>query len=233
MTLIILRIDNQLQYILGSTFVTGTKDFMVTTQSTDNDHITTFFCSPESAHYPFIEAMLKNPPQITIKVRTEKFERLIATENSLPGVLHCGSADSITWMHQLEISISQSHTNTPLNRVNLKGRWTSINLGECKFTNVLWLPDGSPLQVRIDPVENLPTVVVIPIPARTAEFANPFVTPSIASRNLATPTSDTTENERLGDLLTYIKANIWTYTGVSLINLLHGTCNLYDLEFKR
>ena len=71
MTLIILRIDNQLQYIVG--FVTGTKDFMVTTQSTDNDHITTFIFSPESAHYPFIEAILKNPPPNHIKSQNRKF----------------------------------------------------------------------------------------------------------------------------------------------------------------
>ena len=84
-----------------------------------------------------------------------------------------------------------------------------------------------------NPVENLPTVVVIPIPTRTAEFADLFVTFSIASRNLATPTLDTTENQRLVDLLAYMKANLGTYTGVSLINLLHETRNLYDLEFKR
>ena len=44
-----------------------------------------------------------------------------------------------------------------------------------------------------DPVENLPTEVVIPIPARTAEFANLFMTLTIAGRNLATPILDTTE----------------------------------------
>ena len=87
--------------------------------------------------------------------------------------------------------------------------------------------------MRIDPVENLPTVVVIPIAARTAEFANLFVTLAIAGRNLATPTLDTTENQRLVDLLAYMKANLGTYTGVSLTNLLHKTCDLYDLEFKR
>ena len=73
------------------------------------------------------------------------------------------------------------------------------------------------------PVENLPTVVVIPIPARTAEISNFFVTLTIAGRNLATPTLDTTENQGLVDLLAYMKANIGTYTGVSLINLLHET----------
>ena len=136
-------------------------------------------------------------------------------------------------MHQLEISILQSHTNTPLNRVNLNCKWTSITLGQCKITYIFWLPDGSPLQVRIDPVENLPTVVVIPLPARTAELANLFVTLTNAGRNLATPILDTTEKQRLVDLLAYMKANLGTYTGMSLTNLLHKTCNLYDLEFKR
>ena len=103
-------------------------------------------------------------------------------------------------------------------------------MGKCKTTNIFWLPDGSPLQVRIDPVENLPTVVVIPIPAHTAEIATLFVTLTIAGRNLATPILDTTENQRLVDLLAYMKSNVGTYSGVSLINLLHETCNLYDLD---
>ena len=136
-------------------------------------------------------------------------------------------------MYHLELSISQSHTNTPLNRVNFNCKWTSLNLGECKITNIFWLPDGSPLQVRIDPVENLPFVVVIPTPARTAEFANLFVTLTIAGRNLATPTLDTTENQKMVDLLAYMKTNLGTYTGVSLINLLHENCNIYNLDFRR
>ena len=86
--------------------------------------------------------------------------------------------------------------------------------------------------MRINPVENLPTVDVIPIPARAAEFANLFVTLTIAGRNLATPTLDKTENQRLLDLLAYMEANLGTYTGVSLINLLHETCNLHDLELR-
>ena len=87
--------------------------------------------------------------------------------------------------------------------------------------------------MRIDPVENLPTVAVIPTTARTAEFANLFLTLTILGRNLVTPTLDTTENQSLVDLLAYMKTNPVTYTGVSLINLLHETCNLYDLDFKR
>ena len=73
MTLILLRIDNQLQCIVGLTYITGTKDFMVTTQSTTNDQVTTFFCSPSSTHYSFIEAMLKHPPPNHIKSQNGKF----------------------------------------------------------------------------------------------------------------------------------------------------------------
>ena len=135
-------------------------------------------------------------------------------------------------MRQLEMSISQSHTNTPFNRIIFNCIWTSINFRECKITNVFWLPDGSPLQMRLDTAENLPIVVVIPIPARTAEVANFFVTLTIAGRILATPTLDTNENQSLVDLMAYMKAIFGTYTGVSLINLLHETCNLYDLELK-
>ena len=73
MTLVLLRIDNQLQCIVGLTFITGTKDFMVTTQSTTSGQITNFICSPESTHYPFIEAILKNPPPNHIKSENGKF----------------------------------------------------------------------------------------------------------------------------------------------------------------
>ena len=72
MTLIPLRIDNHFQCIVGSTFITGTKDFMVQTQYTNNDQITTFICPSESAHYPFIEAILKKPPPNHIKSQIGK-----------------------------------------------------------------------------------------------------------------------------------------------------------------
>ena len=72
MTLILLRIDNKLQCIMGSTFITGTNEFMLTTQSTNNDQIKTFICSPESTHCPFIEAILKNSPPNHIKSQNGK-----------------------------------------------------------------------------------------------------------------------------------------------------------------
>ena len=75
MTLIFLRIDNQLQCIVGLTFFTGTKTFMVTTQSTNNDQIKAFNCSPGSTQYLFIETILRNPPPSQIKSMNGKFQR--------------------------------------------------------------------------------------------------------------------------------------------------------------
>ena len=138
-------------------------------------------------------------PQTSINYKHIK--QLFATDIFLRGDLECGNEQLIIWMHRLELSISQSQTNTPLNRINFNCNWTSITLEECKITNNFWRPNECRLQVRINPVENPPTVVVIPIPARTAQFANLFVTLTIASRNLATPILDTTENQRVVDLL--------------------------------
>ena len=95
MTLILFRIDNQLQCIMGLTFITGTKNFMVTTQSTNNDRITTFICPPESTHYPFIELYSRTLPRITLKVRAETFKPLFTTDNFVPGDLECGNAELI------------------------------------------------------------------------------------------------------------------------------------------
>ena len=148
-----------------------------------------------------------------------------------PGVWKRGTHHSKASIRNINLAVTRRHTTQTEFFFNCN--CTSNKLGECKVTKIFWLLDGSPLQVRINPVGNLPTVVVIPIPARTAEFANLFVTLTIAGRNLATPILDTTKNQRLVDLLAYMKTNLGTYTGVSLINLLHETCNLYDLELSK
>ena len=93
-------------------------------------------------------------------VNNKHIRRLFAPHICVPRDLECGNEELIIWMHQLDVSISQSHTNTRLNRITFNCNWKSINLGERKITNIFWLPDGSPLQVRIDPVEILTTVAV-------------------------------------------------------------------------
>ena len=41
---------------------------------------------------------------------------------------------------------------------------------------VFWLPDGSPLKVRLRAAENLLAIIFIPITVQTEEFANLFLT---------------------------------------------------------
>ena len=62
-------------------------------------------------------------------------KRLFATDIFIPGKLECGNEELIIGMHQLEVSISQSHTNTAPNRKNFNCNWTSITFGECKIAN--------------------------------------------------------------------------------------------------
>ena len=73
MTLTLLNIDNQQQKIVSIIFNNITKDFRVITESTNDEQITAFPCDPGSSHYPFVEALFKNPPPVLIKSQDGKF----------------------------------------------------------------------------------------------------------------------------------------------------------------
>ena len=200
MTLIFLRIDNQLQCIVGLIFITGTKDFMVTTHSTNNDQIKTFLCSPGSTHYPFIEAILKNPLPNHIKSRNGKIG-----------------------MNLVETSLRRSADKKEFLRVNLSCMWTTISLqGEPLISNIFWIPDESTLHDRIQAIENLLAVIIISITNQTEEFANLFVTLKISKK------LDKGENQSLDDLLKFMDANLGAIHEVSQINLLRALLDLYD-----
>ena len=62
MTLTLLNIDNQHQIIVSIIFNNITREIRVTTESTNDEQITAFICTPGSSHYSFIEALIKNPP---------------------------------------------------------------------------------------------------------------------------------------------------------------------------
>ena len=152
MTLIFLRIDNQLQCIVGLTFITGTKDFMAATQSTNNNQIKTFLRSPGSTHYHFIEAILKNPPPNHIKSQNGKF-----------------------LMNLVETSLQRAADNQKFLRVNLSCKWTPISLpGEHLISTIFWIPDESTLHVRIQAIENLLAVILIPITIQTEDSPTPL-----------------------------------------------------------
>ena len=95
MTLILLRIDNQLQCIVGLAFFTGTKDFIETTQSTNDDQTKTFFCILNQIIIFLLKLYSRTLPLITLKVRTENFKRLFATDIFIAGDLECGNAELI------------------------------------------------------------------------------------------------------------------------------------------
>ena len=160
MTLVFLRIDNQLQCFVGLTFITGTKGFMVTTQSTNNDQIKIFICSSGSTYYPFIEEILKKPPPSHIKSQNRRI-----------------------WMNLVETSLRRAANNKEFLRVNLSFKWTLISLqGEHLISTIFWIPDESNLHVRIRAIENLLAVILIPIAIQTEEFANLFVTLRISQK---------------------------------------------------
>ena len=73
MTLTVLNIDNQHQIIVSIIFNSITKKFRVITESTNDEQITAFICTPGSSHYSFIEALFRNRPPALIKSQDGKF----------------------------------------------------------------------------------------------------------------------------------------------------------------
>ena len=73
MTLILLNFDNQHQIFVSIMFNNITKEFRVITEKTNDEQITAFICTPGSSHYPFIEALFRNPPPVLIKSQNSKF----------------------------------------------------------------------------------------------------------------------------------------------------------------
>ena len=127
-------------------------------------------------------------------------------------------------MNTIEITLNRpGDSNTHL-RADIRCKSTPISLlGEHFITTIFWIPDGSPLQVRLRATENLLAIIVIPITVRTEEFANLFVTLKISS------TLDKRENQSLDDLLDYMDKNLGRFNEVSHINILHALVDLYDI----
>ena len=127
-------------------------------------------------------------------------------------------------MNPIEITLNRPGDNKTHSRSDIRCKWTPLSLqGEHFITTIFWIPDGSPLQVRLRVTENLLAIILIPITVRTEEFANLFVTLKI-SRTL-----DKRENQSLDDLLDYMDKNLGRFNEVSHINILHALVDLYDI----
>ena len=73
MTLTLMNIDNQHQTIVSIIFNNITKELRVIKDSTNDEQITAFICTPGSSHYLFIDALLKTPTPVLIKSQNGKF----------------------------------------------------------------------------------------------------------------------------------------------------------------
>ena len=127
-------------------------------------------------------------------------------------------------MNPIQIILNrQGHNKTHL-RADIRFKWTPFSLqGEHFITTNFWIPDGSPLQVRLRVTENLLAIILIPITVRTEELVNLFVTLEI-SRTL-----DKRGNQSLDNLLDYMDENLGRFNEVSHINILHALVDLYDI----
>ena len=83
----------------------------------------------------------------------------------------------------VETSLRRSADKKEFLRVNLNCKWTPLSLQrEHLITNIFWIPDESTLHVRIQAIENLLAVILIPITIQTEEFTNLFVTLKISKK---------------------------------------------------
>ena len=127
-------------------------------------------------------------------------------------------------MNPNEIILHRPGDNKTHLRADIRCKWTPFSLqGEHLKTTIFWIPDESPLQVRLRVTENLLAIILIPITIQTEEFANLFVTLKI-SRTL-----DKRENQSLDDLLDNMDKNLGRFNEVSQINILHALVDLYDI----
>ena len=84
-------------------------------------------------------------------------------------------------MNPIEIILGRTGDNETHLRADIRCKWTPFSLqGEHLITTIFWIPDGSPLQVRLRVTENLLAIILIPITVQTEEFANLFLTLKIS-----------------------------------------------------
>ena len=127
-------------------------------------------------------------------------------------------------MNPKEITLNRPDDNKTHCRADIRCKWTPLSpKGEHFITTIFWIPDGSPLQVRLRITENLLAIILISITVRTEDFANLFVTLKI-SRTL-----DKRENQSLDDLLDFMDKNLGRFNEVSHVNILHALVDLYDI----
>ena len=128
-------------------------------------------------------------------------------------------------MNPIEKTVNRPGDNKTHLRADIRWNCTPFSLqGEHFRTIIFWVPDGSPLQVRLRVVENLLARILISIDVATEELDKLFVILK-TSRTL-----DARKNQSLDDLLDYVDKNPERFSEVSHINILHGFVDLFDIS---
>ena len=87
-------------------------------------------------------------------------------------------------MNPIKTTVNRPGDNKTHLRADIRCKWTPFSLqGEHFITTIFWIPDGSPIQVRLWVTENLLAIILILISIQTEEFAKLFVTLEV-SRSL-------------------------------------------------
>ena len=73
MAITLFNIHNQHQIIVSLIFKNITKDFRVTTKSSNDEQKSTFICSPEYSFFSILEVLLKKPRPGVIRTQNGKF----------------------------------------------------------------------------------------------------------------------------------------------------------------
>ena len=85
---------------------------MVKTQSTNNDQIKTFICSPGSIYYPSIDAILKIPAPNHINSQNEKFQTTVHNRHFYsrrPGVWKRGTHHLNASIRDINLTVTHKH----------------------------------------------------------------------------------------------------------------------------
>ena len=127
-------------------------------------------------------------------------------------------------MNPIEITLNRPGDSKTHLRTDTRCKWKPLSLqGKQLITTIFWIKDGTPLQLRLQAVENLLAVILMPLTVRTKEFTYLFVSLKI-SRTL-----DKGANQSLDDLCEYMGKNVGRFNEVSQINVLHALVDLYDI----
>ena len=142
--------NNEIYIIKSLTYIT-TKNYKVDTEKLETWEKATFSYPPESTNFAFIESLFRNLPPTKIVSMYQKIWNV-----------------DIFRLNPIEIILHRPGDKKTHLRADIRCKLTPFSLqGEYFITTIFWIPDGSPLQVRLRVTENLLAIILIPISVRT------------------------------------------------------------------